>query len=317
MFEATEYELIDFGNGRKLERFGAALVDRPSPAATSFSPAEPDRWSEATARFGTARHDSARHDSARSSDDARNQWHGRAESAAAIEPDEQPWAVRHGATRFLLRRSESGNVGLFPEQAANWDWIADQVASAREVLSSPPRVLNLFAYTGGASLAAAAVGAEVVHVDSSAPTVTWARQNAEASGLTEAPVRWLVEDAVKFVQREAKRGNRYHGIIADPPTYGHGPKGKAFKIEDQLPRLMAMCGELLALSVAGTSPGFLVFSCHAPGFGPTRAANTLSDALASSADAAGSGSVEALRLMLRTRDGRELPAGVGARWSTA
>ena len=153
-----------------------------------------------------------------------------------------------------MQLGASGNVGLFPEQAGNWDWIANQVSQCHSSLpSGRPRVLNLFAYTGGASLAAAIAGAEVTHVDSSGPTVAWAKRNAEASGLADLPIRWLVEDAMKFMERECRRGNYYDGVIADPPTYGHGPNGQPFKFKQHLGSLLELCGELLGVSVGALS----------------------------------------------------------------
>lgn len=299
MFAPDQYELMDFGAGRKLERFGAELLDRPSPAADGIAIADAGRWKSATARFDLKQ-------------GGKGQWSGLASRTTSAGVNAVPWTVSHGDSRLLMQLSESGNVGLFPEQASNWDWIADQVSQCRDSLPSRrPRVLNLFAYTGGASLAAAAAGAEVTHVDSSGPSVAWAKRNAEASGLADLPIRWLVEDAMKFVARECRRGNYYDGIIADPPTYGHGPKGRPFKFNQHLEALMEMCGELLE----GSSPShrFLVFSCHAPGFGPTEAAATVSQVLP---DADGA-QVTSRQLALESADGRRLAAGVGARWSAS
>jgi 23S rRNA (cytosine1962-C5)-methyltransferase len=208
---------------------------------------------------------------------------------------------------------------LFPEQVGNWAWIADQVRRCRERRpAGRARVLNLFAYTGGASLAAAIAGAEVTHVDSSGPTVGLAKRNAEASGVADLPIRWLVEDAMKFVARECRRGNTYDGIIVDPPTYGHGPKGQPFKFKQHLEALLAACGELLgpapadvAITPAAQRGGFLLFSCHAPGFGPADAVTAVSSVL-SGADAS---QVDGKHLVLESADGRTLDAGVAARWS--
>ncbi|MFT7649977.1 MAG: 23S rRNA (cytosine1962-C5)-methyltransferase [Candidatus Poriferisodalaceae bacterium] len=285
MFESSEYELVDFGAGRKLERFGAQLLDRRSPAADGVAIADPGLWGSTTARFDLAQ-------------SGKGQWN----------KGLPPWSVAHGDIQLIMQLAESGNVGTFPEQAGNWDWIAEQVTHCQNSLPSRrPRVLNLFAYTGGASLAAAIAGAEVTHVDSSGPTVAWAKRNAEASGLADAPIRWLVEDAMKFVARECRRGNYYDGIIADPPTYGHGPKGRPFKFRQHLGVLMESCAELLA----GPTDRFLLFSCHAPGFGPTDATSAVSSVLPDS----GGARVTGLPLVLESRDGRRLDAGVAARWS--
>ncbi len=291
MFRADQYQLLDFGAGRKLERFGSEVLDRPSPAADGTSKADPRLWDSATARFVHIK-------------GGKGQWEG---SDAASSP----WLVCHGASQFLMQRGESGNVGLFPEQASNWDWIAGQVSTRRDARPAEnPKVLNLFAYTGGSTLAAAIAGAEVTHVDSSGPTVAWAKRNAEASGQAGRPVRWLVEDAMKFVARECRRGNRYDGIIADPPTYGHGPKGRPFKFQQHLDELMGMCGELLRPASSGG--GFVVFSCHAPGFGPVQAVKTVSAVLATSE----AKRVAGAPLVLDSADGRQLDAGVMARWSS-
>ena len=136
------------------------------------------------------------------------------------------WTIAHGPLQFELKRTDFGHLGLFPEQAENWDWIAERVAAA----GRPLKVLNLFAYTGGSTLAAAAAGAEVVHVDAAKNIVAWARRNAELSGLADAPIRWIAEDAMKFVKRELKRGNRYDAVILDPPSYGHGPQGEVWRL---------------------------------------------------------------------------------------
>lgn len=300
MFESGEYELIDFGDGRKLERFGSELLDRPSPAAEGHSVIDRALWSAATARFDLEQ-------------GGKGQWCGELSNASTAGDDGPSWFVSHGAARFVMQLSASGNVGLFPEQAPNWDWIAEQVNHCRQSQPSVrPRVLNLFAYTGGSSLAAAIAGAEVTHVDSSGPTVAWAKRNAEAAGLADLPIRWLVEDAMKFVARECRRGNRYDGIIADPPTYGHGPKGKPFKFKQHLDELMEMCGELLQIDPANERDRFLLFSCHAPGFGPDEAVSTARGVLAD----AENGRVEGRPLVLETASGRQLEAGVAARWSS-
>jgi 23S rRNA (cytosine1962-C5)-methyltransferase len=295
MFDSEEYALIDFGEGRKLERFGPLLLDRPSPAADGATPNHPEQWDDASARFVVDH-------------GGKGRWNNNAPAGATDAAD--VWSASHGQSRFLVQLNTSGNVGLFPEQAGNWDWIADQVGHMRSSLTDRrPRVLNLFAYTGGSTLAAAAAGAEVTHVDSSGPTVAWAKRNADASGMADLPVRWLVEDAVKFVERESRRGNVYDGIILDPPTYGHGPKGRPFKFGQQVDALMALCAELLA--AGDPSPRFLLFSCHVPGYGPADAVSAVSDVL-SDRDGA---DVRGLPLNLSCTDGRTLPAGVCARWS--
>jgi 23S rRNA (cytosine1962-C5)-methyltransferase len=277
-----QYELVDFGSGRKLERFAARLVDRPSPAAEDTRRKRPREWPKACARFE------------RTSPD-RGGW-------TELAPPPEPWQVAHGGVVLSLKPTPHGHLGVFPEHAATWEWIAGQVARAK----TPLRVLHLFAYTGAATLAAAAAGAEVTHVDASKSTVAWARRNAELSCLAEAPIRWIVEDARKFVDRQLRRGRQYDAIVLDPPTYGHGPAGNAWKVARHLPPLLTACAELSAASRA-----FMLLSCHTPGYGPKELAALLADAL-------GPGSrrrVEAGELSLATLDGRALPAGAAARWS--
>jgi 23S rRNA (cytosine1962-C5)-methyltransferase len=277
MFNPDEYELLDFGAGRKLERFGPWTLDRPSPAAEGVDPRQPQLWTSADVRFERTSADRGRWETAR--------------------PLAETWTLRHDLLTFELKRTESGQVGLFPEQAANWDWVARQArASAR-----PLKVLNLFAYTGASTLAAAAAGAQVVHVDAAASAVAWARRNAEHSGLSSAPIRWVQEDALAFVRREVRRGNRYDGVILDPPSYGHGPRGQPWKLETGLEQLLTLCGTLTASQAA-----FMLLTCHSPGYAPSRLAELLSAAIDRPA--------VSLPLTLATADGRQLPSGAAARW---
>lgn len=289
-----DYQLLDFGNGRRLERFGPMTLDRPCPAAEAFEPADPVAWTRADARF-------------EGREAEQGQWTCRLEL-----PDR--WTVAYGPVRFELKRTEFGHLGLFPEQAENWDWIVrmlpspghrPQVGRARGV---PLKILNLFAYTGGSTLAAAAAGAEVTHVDAAKNIVAWARRNAELSGLSDAPIRWIAEDAVKFVKRELKRGNRYDAVILDPPSYGHGPRGEVWRLSKHLPRLLSLCAELTA-----GHPKFMLLTCHTPGYD----ARQLIELMEAAGFPASSGRIEAKRLVIGTDDGRELPSGVVVRWQTS
>lgn len=277
MWDRTQYELLDFGGGRKLERFAGVLLDRPSPAAEGVHPARPEEWAAAHARYERISGD-------------RGTWRG-SENVPA------PWWVRQGEITLELKLTDFGHVGLFPEQAENWEWLQRQVRAAER----PPKVkvLNLFAYTGASTLAAAAAGAEVVHVDASRTSVAWARRNAAHSGLAERPIRWIVEDARKFVERERKRGNRYDGLILDPPSYGHGPRGEAWKLDDDLPALLAACRDLLR-----EEGRFVLLTCHSPGIGPEELRGMLGQP----------GAIYAANLELEASDGRKLPSGVAARW---
>jgi 23S rRNA (cytosine1962-C5)-methyltransferase len=199
MFCAEEYQLLDFGEGRRLERFGQAIVDRPCPVAEETGKAEPALWQAADVRFDFR-------------DPKAGHW-------AVTGRLPHPWVVRSAPLAFELKTTPLGQIGLFPEQADNWRWISKQVELGSEAGSSL-RVLNLFAYTGGSTLAAAATGAEVVHIDAAKNIVAWARRNARLSGLEDCPIHWIVEDVRKFVRRELRRGSRYDAVILDPPSYG-------------------------------------------------------------------------------------------------
>lgn len=227
-----DYELLDSGLGRKLERFGGVVTARPEPQALWPASLTEAEWAaRAGAVFRRSR-----------GSDERGEWQ--------LRPGvPQQWFVTYRNPAGLNLRMRMGltsfkHVGLFPEQAANWDYIYDTVRTLRGEGVERPAVLNLFAYTGGASLAACAAGAEVTHVDSVRQTVSWSRENMEASGLDG--IRWVVEDAMKFVRREVRRQRRYHGIILDPPSYGRGPDGEKWVLEEHIGEMLACCGELLA-----------------------------------------------------------------------
>lgn len=281
MFPAETYQLLDFGDGRRLERLGPLVLDRPCPTAESWRRAQPALWSQADARFERG-------------DAATGQWHARRELP-------ERWNVSHGPLVLELKRTEFGHVGLFPEQADNWDWLAARIAAGPR----PFRVLNLFAYTGGSTLAAAAAGAEVVHVDAARNVVAWARQNAILSELGERPIRWIADDALKFVRRELRRGSRYEAVILDPPSYGHGAHGEVWRLAQHLPRLLAMCRDLTA---AGRQ--LMLLTCHTPGYDAQRLEELLAETLADGP----SGKITAEELMLTDASGRRLPSGSMVRW---
>lgn len=282
MFASEVYQLLDFGRGRRLERFGPWRLDRPCPAAGRLAVARPGLWASAEARFERTATN-------------RGTWR-------LAAPVPQRWTIAHGPLRFELKRTPFGHVGLFPEQAANWDWLAGQIASAGRRLN----VLNLFAYTGASTLAAAAAGAEVVHVDAAANVVAWARRNAELSGLAEAPIHWIVEDALKFAKRQWRRGAQYDAVILDPPSYGHGARGEVWRLSKHLPRLLQLCARLTA-----ANRQFILLTSHTPGFGPTRLKNLLDEALDDEAGFSTAGP-----MVLRDASGRELPSGVVVRWAS-
>lgn len=282
MFSLDHYQLLDFGGGRRLERFGPLVLDRPCPAAEGFERADPDVWATADARF-------------EGRDQERGAW-------TCCRDLPERWSVAFGRLRFELKRTDFGHLGVFPEQAENWAWIAGNNLTPT-IDKQPLKVLNLFAYTGGSTLAAAAAGMEVAHVDAAKNVVAWARRNAELSGLADAPIRWIAEDAMKFVKRELKRGNRYDALVLDPPSYGHGPRGEVWRLSKHLPRLLQMCGELTA-----GQPEFILLTCHTPGYDARVLREMLSDYFV------GAANVEDRNSTIRSVAGREMPAGVVVRW---
>jgi len=283
VFASDDYELLDFGAGRKLERFGPYLLDRPCPAADDAAPSSPARFGDAVARYHR--------------DDAqRGQW-------TCKSPIGEPWPVRFGPLTMELKLTESGQLGVFPEQVSNWQWIFDEVRKAGHM-----KLLNLFAYTGSSTLAAAAAGAEVVHVDAAGGIVDWARRNAEASNLGDAPTRWIVEDAVKFARRELKRGNRYDGLILDPPAYGHGPHGRTWQLARDLDELL-----MLALELLGDASQLLLLSCHS---GRLSQPNELQNCVIEQSPAlADCGTLWSGQMCLVSPAGRRLQCGAAVRWS--
>ena len=272
------YELLDSGNGAKLERFGEVVLARPCAQAV-WQPQRPARWKSADATFD-------REDG--------NRWHGRNRLP-------QEWVIDVDGTRFRLSGTDFGHLGIFPEQRAQWTWIRETVAAA----GRPVRVLNLFAYSGGSTLAAARGGAEVCHLDASKGMVQWARANAALNGLENHPIRWIVDDAHKFLNREIRRGRRYDGIILDPPTYGRGGNGETYKIERDLTETLRLCRALLS-----ESPLFLLLSAHTPGHTPIVLGNVLTQALRGLDGAVTSGEM----VLAGAPDVFPLPSGAYARW---
>lgn len=242
-----DYELLDSGDGRKLERFGRYVLARPCSQAM-WRPSRPAAdWDRADATFD-------REDG--------NRWHGRGNL-----PKE--WRIETAGIAFKLGGTDFGHLGIFPEQRAQWRWIREAVAA--EVRSRPVSALNLFAYSGGSTVAAALGGAEVCHLDASRGMVEWARENARLNGLADRPVRWIVDDAHKFMKREIRRGRTYDAIILDPPTFGRGAGGEMYKIERDLKETLALVRDLLS-----NRPLFVLFSSHTPGLSRIVAENILS-----------------------------------------
>lgn len=222
------YALLDSGSGRKLERFGAVVVDRPEAQALWRPQLALRDWQSAHAVF-----------SASGDDDEKGRW--RIDRAVP-----ESWAVTDGAVTIVCRLQGLWHLGLFPEQKPHWNFMLERIAAAQTAGEARPRVLNLFGYTGAASLLAAAAGAEVVHVDASKKAVAWARENQAASDLAAAPIRWMIDDAAKFTAREVRRGNSYHVILVDPPKFGRGPKNETWDLFADLPALLRDCAQLLA-----------------------------------------------------------------------
>lgn len=216
-----DYEVLDCSKGEKLERWGDFLLIRPDPQVIWDTPKTDTRWKRPNAHY-----------------------HRSSKGGGEWEFFDLPaqWQIHYGPLTFHLKPFHFKHTGLFPEQAVNWDWFCPLIRKA----GRPVKVLNLFAYTGGATLAAAAAGAQVTHVDASKGMVGWAKENAASSGLKDAPIRWLVDDCVKFVEREIRRGNTYDAIIMDPPSYGRGPRGEVWKIEDMIHPLIRLCTKILS-----------------------------------------------------------------------
>lgn len=229
-----DYELLDCGNGAKLERFGLYTFVRPEHQAVWQRALPRDRWQSAHATFQATREESGGHWAFQKKIDTR-------------------WVMRYKDLSFYAQTSNSRHLGIFPEQAAHWDWIGEQIRAR----PAPTRVLNLFGYTGLASLAAAQAGASVAHVDASPKVVQWARQNQELSGLQDRPIRWLIDDVDKFVRREVKRGSLYEGMILDPPKFGRGPEGQVWEFYEALPSLLQTCRNLME------NPQFVVLTAYA------------------------------------------------------
>lgn len=277
----TDYELIDSGNFQKYERFGSVTLVRPEPQAIWKPTLSEQEWKKASVSFV-----------------GRSPSTGDWRKPASI-PDR--WNIRYKSPnldmQLRLAFTSFKHVGVFPEQAVNWEYIAERIRS----LKTPnPRFLNLFAYTGAASIAARAAGATVTHVDSIKQVVTWANDNMQLNALTD--IRWMVDDAVKFVQKEVRRGNTYHGIILDPPAYGHGPKGEKWKLEDSVYDLMSDVVKLL-----DPKEHFIVLNTYSLGFSAVVAGNLLRQTLGASAE------IETGELLLTPRSGVPLPLGVFAR----
>ncbi len=278
-----DYEVIDCSEGEKLERWGNYLLVRPDPQVIWSTPKTEKGWRKMNGHY---------HRSAKGG----GEWE-------FFDLPEQ-WTISYKELTFQLKPFSFKHTGLFPEQAANWDWFSDKIKKA----GRPVKVLNLFAYTGGATLAAANAGAAVTHVDASKGMVGWAKENARSSNLESASIRWIVDDCVKFVEREIRRGSRYDAIIMDPPSYGRGPKGEIWKIEDAIYPLVKLCKELLS-----DKPLFFLINSYTTGLAPS----VLSYMISTEIGKKFGGEVQSDEVGLPvTKTGLVLPCGASGRWSS-
>jgi 23S rRNA (cytosine1962-C5)-methyltransferase len=281
-----DYEVLDTSAGEKLERWGDYILVRPDPQVIWDTPHGVPEWKQKNGHY---------HRSSKGG----GQWE-------FFNLPEQ-WDISYRELTFHLKPFSFKHTGLFPEQAVNWDWTGEQIRRRKkEAPNREVKVLNLFAYTGGATVACAAAGAAVTHVDASKGMVTWAKENAAASGLSDAPIRYLVDDCVKFVEREIRRGNCYDGIIMDPPSYGRGPKGEIWKIEEKIFPLVQLCAKLLS-----KEPLFFLINSYTTGLQPA----VLSYMMNLELTPRFGGSVEADEIGLPVRgNGLVLPCGASGRW---
>lgn len=278
----NDYEVLDASDGERLERWGEVILIRPDPQIIWKTPREHPMWKRAHARYLRS-----------------NTGGGRWEEYRTVPG---MWKIKYRELTFQLKTMGFKHTGIFPEQAVNWDFVMKKIRDANR----PVKVLNLFGYTGAATLACASAGAEVCHVDASKGMVAWARENAAASGLSDKPVRWLVDDCVKFVQREQRRGNTYDGIIMDPPSYGRGPGGEVWKLEEQLYPLVQLCVPLLSKDAL-----FFVLNSYTTGLSPSVMAYLLGTLLQT--QFGGSVSADEIGLPV-TQSGLVLPCGNTAIW---
>ncbi|MGI5832243.1 MAG: class I SAM-dependent methyltransferase [Thermoguttaceae bacterium] len=296
MFRTEEYQLLDFGGGRKLERFGKIVTDRPSPPAFRSLRRSAETWCAADLFFQAD--ETGRSDTALG---VRGTWISRSDEGNRFL--ELGGRVVHTTPDFVLelKGSPFGHLGIFPEQSRNWGRLYGLCRKGMVTLGRRMRVLNLFAYTGGSTLACASAGAEVTHVDAARNIVGQARRNAELSGLGEAPIRWIVDDTVKYVRRERRRKRFFDGVILDPPTYGHGARGEVWRLARDLPKLL----EIL-FAILDPSFPFVLLTCHSSGFDAAR----LKTILGKCADGAFvDGVIDAGSMAITAATRARLPAG--------
>ncbi len=282
-----DYELLDSGEGKKLERYGNFILSRPDPQALWPISKEPIFWSKADATFIRK---------------------GKEVSWNKKKTLPENWNIELGGLTFEIRPTTFKHTGIFPEHLRTWKWMEEKIQDKKLKIKEGQqiKVLNLFGYTGGASLACAKAGAEVVHVDGSKMAISWARKNQELSGLEDRPIRWILDDALLFLKREIKRGNHYDAIIMDPPAFGRGPKGEVWKIEEQFSSLMD-----LSFKVLSDNPLFFIINGYASGYSPIAYQNNMLPLIQKH-----KGTIETGELAIAESDTkRVLPCGIFARWS--
>lgn len=276
-----DYEIIDCSEGEKLERWGKYILLRPDPQVLWNTEKKHPSWKQLNGHYHR-------------SNKGGGEWE--------FMKLPQQWSIQYKELTFNLKPFAFKHTGLFPEQAVNWDWFGKKIREANREI----KVLNLFAYTGGATLAAASAGAKVTHVDASKGMVSWAKENAVSSGLGEAPIRWIVDDCVKFVEREIRRGNKYDGIIMDPPSYGRGPKGEIWKLEEKIFPFISLCSQLLS-----DDPLFFLVNSYTTGLAPA----VLTYMISTEVKKKHGGIVMAEEIGLPVTDsGLVLPCGASGRW---
>ncbi len=295
------YELIDSGEGEKLERFGAVILSRPDPQALWKKSLPSSKWKKAHGHFG-------RNGTSLPGNEERGSWTLHTDVPAK-------WEISFGGLKLWIKPTAFKHTGLFPEQSMNWEWMREKILGSRKdkgsngslsFLAPEIEVLNLFGYTGGASLICAQAGAKVVHIDSSKSAVNWARENAEISGLKDMPIRWIIEDARLFVEREIKRGRKYDAILMDPPAFGHGPTAELWKIENNFLELIENCMKLLK-----DKPLFFLINGYSAGYSAIAYENNLLELKAKYG-----GTIEIGELVIEESQGKRLlPSGIFARWS--
>lgn len=278
--EWRDYEILDMANGEKLERWGDIILIRPDPQIIWDKKSQPSLWKKANAHYHRSK-------------SGGGQWE-------FIKDVPNSWQIKYKKLTFNLKPMGFKHTGLFPEQAVNWDFMINKIKNAKREI----KVLNLFAYTGGATVACLSAGANVCHVDSSKGMTTWAKENVVSSGLKDKPVRFIIDDVIKFVQREIRRGNKYDAIVMDPPSYGRGANGEVWNIEESLYTLVELCTKVLS-----DTPLFFIINSYTTGLAPT----ILADVLKMTIDKKGKVTSGEIGLPMKDSD-IVLPCGIYARW---